>query len=222
MRAVLRAARNRLMPYRRTIRGDSTSEEGFGLLEVLIVLMIMAAMGTVMMSMLSQFRPLREKGEQVASIDALQAALRHVVHSLEGAELMVLPTEDEKERGFYLDGKSADIRFIAIVRRGALTSGLSDVRFFVDRTGDKPRLVRQIRDRRQSGNPIIQEVTIADDIQSFRLTYSSGGTPEMPADSWPGQWRTKGSLPQAIGVRLVQSGAKEPITLNAIAVPFAR
>jgi type II secretory pathway component PulJ len=222
MRAVLRAARKNLTRFRLDARGNPVSEEGFGLMEVLIVLMITGAMATVMMSMLSQFRPLREKGDQVVSIDTLQSALRHVVHSLESAELMVLPAEDEKDRGFYLDGKSADVRFLAVVRRGALTSGLSDVRFFVDRAGGASRLVRQIRDRRTSGNPVVQEVTIAENIQSFRLTYASAGNPAKSPDAWPAQWRAKGRLPDAIGVRLVQSGGREPITLSAIAVPFAR
>jgi type II secretory pathway pseudopilin PulG len=190
---------------------------GFGLLEVLVVLFIVAGMASAMLPMLSQFRPLREKGDELARIDALQSAMRHVVRTLEAAEPMVVPSVTDKAENVYMDGKPSSVRFIAVTRRGALTAGLFDVRIAVDSSSGTPKLVQQIRNRQSSADGPVQQITLADNITAFSLRYFSGGNPIGSPTGWPGIWESGGVLPQAVLIEVSQSEDGRKISLSSIA-----
>ncbi|TCD16666.1 hypothetical protein [Oricola cellulosilytica] len=196
-------------------------QAGFGLLEVLIVLMITGAMGLVMMSMLSQIRPLSEKQVQVENIQSLQAVVRHVARTIESAEMLVLAPQGEKAGGLYLDGEADSIRFAAVARRGVRTTGLAEIQFTVDRSGRKPRLVQLVKDKRERGD--VQKIILADGIRSVKFGYAEGSATRSDPENWQNVWSTNAKLPSAIAVSVVQErNGSEPIALRAVAVPLAR
>jgi type II secretory pathway pseudopilin PulG len=205
----------RRTPIRKRV---TVGEAGFGLTEMLVVLFITSAMGLVMLPMLSQLRPIRDRQEQVETLQAMEATVRHMARVVEAAELIVLPPEasEEAEAGTrYLEGKADEIRFNAVVRRGARTIGLAEVRFFVDRSGATPRLVQEMRNRRRRG---VQRVTLADNVSSFRLGYSGGGGGAGDPAGWSREWDSEGKLPGTVGITVAREAPNgETISLNAVA-----
>lgn len=194
----------------RLLRRPGRGDDGFGLLEMLVVLLITGSMGVILVSMAGQFRPLRERQQAIEQTAALEAVLRHVTASVESAELLPVPLNKNEPQNIIMLGTRNTVYFNAVMRRGALdrTLSLATIRVQREKTGGFA-LVETLRDFGGRGTP--QTIVLAKDIAKFKLSYDGQS-----------RWKSADGLPKLIEIEIAQRIDGSIISAQAVAVPRAR
>lgn len=146
------------------------SDAGFTLVEVLVTLSLIAVISGLMLLVVSQFRVLNTKKEELAAEQQRATIIRHINRTLASAEhIPLLGTAPEDK--IYFESSENHIRFVAVVRTGAKSLGLREVEFLLRPSAD-PNEGFDLIERRKMRRPNqtstsdrMQELVIAEGIE---------------------------------------------------------
>lgn len=194
-------------------------EEGFSLVEVLVVLALVSALAASLALASSQFGQLLRADRQTEARLALRQTVRHITQLLEQVEdiPILTPSDREPVRNGML-GKRNEARFVAVARRGALLQGLRDITFRVEGGGGRGVLVQLMAPRRLEPPPPqnFERIELGNTIEELTFAYF-GLQGESRTPRWYDEWMNIEALPIAISVRLKVRQGDAVVTVSDVA-----
>lgn len=189
-------------------------QDGFTLIEMLISLAVLAIMGGLMTSFLTQFSTVNRFEAEIAKQTELDAAAAYLQRLFTGLRpIKLLDAEPDKNPLF--EGSSSSIRGALVTRQGVYSLGLRDVTVYLEQKDGQTNLVHTLIPRRvEKGKPVIPDtlpIPIVDDIQSIEFEYATG-------KSWSGSFTKDGEIPEAIRITLTAQVDKRSLIATAVSL----
>jgi prepilin-type N-terminal cleavage/methylation domain-containing protein len=184
------------------ISAPSRPDAGFTLVEVLVVLSVIGLMSALMLSMMGQFRHLSDADHRLTDQAAMKKTADHIAGLLERAEALPLDIKPDVPL-FFMEASKSSARFLAVVKSGARTSGLFEIKIGLDERGGIKRLVETISPRRVAENgdgKVTFELLERAEGLTFSFLQKSEARGIKPV--WRSDWSTAGELPAAVRVTL--------------------
>ena len=200
-------APNAVRPGRSQPAG-SCSQDGYTLIEALIVLAIASIMATMLLGGVRQIQGLLALKDRSNAQSVADAIADYVADDLAGAlQLPLLATAWDEQ--VPMAGSSREIRFNAVVRVGFLQRALREVSFRTETPAGSPTLVRTLRLRRLGETePTRGEEALVLHPEILGITFQymtrDGGGNAV----WSDDWNARGELPIAVRfqIELVAKG----------------
>lgn len=191
---------------------NEDNEGGFTLIEVLVALAVLAIMGGLMTSFLTQLRTVNRFEAEISKQTQLDAAATYMRRLLSTVRPVVILDSDTDKNPF-LEGEGTSLRAAVVTRQGVYSLGLRDVHVFLEQRNGQTNLVHTLVPRRvEDGVPVVPEndpIPIIDDIDSIKFEYSTG-------QNWSGVFNSDGALPKAIRITLSAKIDKRTLIASAI------
>jgi prepilin-type N-terminal cleavage/methylation domain-containing protein len=204
------------------IASPSRSDEGFTIVEVLIVLSVIGLMSGLMLAMMSQFRHLTEVDYRLTTHAALTKTVNHIAGLLERAEKLPLEIKPDAPL-FFLKAGENSVRFLAVARSGALTSGFFEISISLEERNGIKRLIETISLRRM---PQIAAETstfgLFEPVERLRFSYLQKAEARGEVPVWRTDWQIAGQLPAAVRVTLDAKDRSGNLTRAAAIAYLAR
>lgn len=181
------------------------SDDGFSLVEVLVVLSLIGLISGMMLMMMGQFRQILAADRSLSERAVMQKTTDHIARLIEAAETLPLATEAGAQAHFLkADGRS--IQFLAVARQGAFTSGLMEIRFLLEGENND-RLTQEVSHRRLNRDLAApKKIELLNDVDGLTFSFLDGEADGYDELKWLPDWSTVGKLPRAVMVTLTKTG----------------
>lgn len=190
----------------------SADNDGFLLIEMLVALAIIAVIGVMMSSFLSQVSAVSRLENQVAAQVKLDAASAYLKQTIEQVRpLRLLDAKPSADPVFA--GSATEMRFAAVTRRGLSTPALRDIHIRAAGAADTVRLEQTMGPRRPLGGrpvPHGPAIIIIEPVSLVSFEYSDGA-------QWLDRWVDEATLPQAVKIRLEATAGNRTVRSTAVA-----
>ncbi|MDJ0613687.1 MAG: prepilin-type N-terminal cleavage/methylation domain-containing protein [Rhizobiaceae bacterium] len=199
-------------PISDKLNGSDETDSGFTLVEMLVALAVLAIMGALMASFLSQLRTVNRFEAEIAKQTELEAAasyLQRLFTSVRPIKLL----NAEPDTNPLFDGQKTSVETAIVTRQGIYSLGLRDVKVFLQESSGKTNLVHTLAPRRVvNGKPVPPAgppIPIIDDIDTIQFEYSSGS-------SWSDSFSKDGEIPSAMRITIRATVDKRVLSATAI------
>ena len=189
-------------------------EGGFTLVEMLVALAVLAVMGGMMSSFLTQFRAINRVELEISKqteLDAAAAYMQRLLSSIRPIKLL----DAKPDKNPFIDGRNSSLRAALVTRQGIYSLGLKDISIYLEQVGDQKNLVHTLVPRRvENGKPVIPDtdpIPIVNDIDSIKFEYLTG-------ESWSGSFSKDGEVPKAIRISLTAKIDKRALSAYAVSL----
>ena len=197
-------------------------DAGFTLVEVLVALAVIGLMSGLMLAMMGQFRHLASADQKLTDEAALKKTAVHIAGLLERAERLPLEIRPDAPL-FFLQAGESSVRFLAVARSGALTSGLFEIEIGMEEQRGTKRLVQTISPRRAAKyaeGKVTFELLARADRLTLSFLQKSGAAGRAPV--WSADWQTAGQLPAAVRVSIQAKDRSGSLTAASAIAYLAR
>ena len=189
------------------------NEDGFSLIEVIVVLAIVSLMASFVFVLISQFHAISAKTDMIVDQAALQKTANYIAKLLESAEPVPINAEVEPKLSF-IDGKVHVVAFKAVVSRGVSHLGFAKITLKSDSAG-----ITEFVAPVTAGSTDTQNSSYEISPPGIEMTFSYLGPIEIgrSEDRWSDVWHEE-QMPRAIEISLTQVKAdKRVISVKTIA-----
>jgi prepilin-type N-terminal cleavage/methylation domain-containing protein len=183
---------------------NKNSEQGFTLVEMLVVLSVIGLMSALMLAMTGQFRSLiaidRSMGEQAA----LQKTANHIATLLEQTEKLPLDAGKEGPAQF-MESSGKNIRFLAVSRHHDSPSNLLE--FFIEiESGANGQSLLETQTPRRALTKDLQifKVRLLQNVKSLSFSFLDGEQPNAGPTNWRADWQNTPRLPKAVRISIAK------------------
>jgi prepilin-type N-terminal cleavage/methylation domain-containing protein len=193
------------------------NDEGFTLVEVLVVLSAVGLMSGLMLAMMGQFRHLTAADRQLTQQAALQRTADYIASLLEKAEALPLDVSPNAPVRF-MEATHSNVRFLAVARGGAFTFGLSQISISVEGQDGLRQLVQRSAPRRdRQVQPSVIKTIILDQIDNLEFSFLAHNAANGSKLDWHDEWSASSEFPSAIKVHIGTKGDRVS-QLSALAI----
>jgi prepilin-type N-terminal cleavage/methylation domain-containing protein len=196
----------------------SRSDDGFTLVEVLVVLSVIGLMSGLMLAMMGQFRHLTYADHRLTDLAALKKTADHIAGLLEQAEALPLEITPGAPLVFMAASESG-ARFLAVAKSGALTSGLLEIEIGLEEKDGFERVIETIS-RRSASDHAASKATFELLGRAEQLIFSYLQKSEAPEREpvWSSEWKVAGQLPVAVRVSIqTRDKSGDPMSASSMA-----
>jgi prepilin-type N-terminal cleavage/methylation domain-containing protein len=183
---------------------NAKAEQGFTLVEMLVVLSVIGLMSTLMLSMTGQFRSLIAVDRAISERAALQKTANHIATLLEHIE--TLPLDASKDGPVhFLESSGNNLRFLGVLRHHNSPSNLTE--FVVDtesNAGGQSLVEKQKPRRAKAADNEGFKIVLLENIESLSFTFLDADQPKTGAINWRTEWQNMPKLPLAIRVSITK------------------
>ena len=172
-----------------------TRDSGFTLVEILVALTILAIMGGMTTTFLSQLRKASEIQAVQTVQEDLDEAARYMERSLESALALPVDMTQARNRSF-LTGSHSSVSFVSAARMGVSPASLRSKTIRLETHASASQIVIRIEPRRFSGRanaPL--KVSLLEAVDTLTFEYLDAGSGSL---KWLDQWQRDRQLPVAI------------------------
>lgn len=177
------------------------AEQGFTLVEMLVVLAVIGLMSGLMLVMMGQFRSIIRVDNSVSEQAALQKTANYIAAQLEQAEVLPL-SSIEDGRVEFIQSPGNTIRFSAVSNRAEPGSGLLEYSYAIEDNNGVSELVEQRRPRRNntsSNSP--NKIILLENVNRLSFSFlQTGSTDSEP--NWVPKWQDRPDLPEAVRIEI--------------------
>ncbi len=172
-----------------------TRVSGFTLVEILVALTILAIMGGMTTTFLSQLRKASEIQAVQTVQEDLDEAARYMERSLESALALPVDMTQARNRSF-LTGSPSSVSFVSAARMGVSPASLRSKTIRLETQASASQIVIRIEPRRfgsRANAPL--KVSLLEAVDTLTFEYLDAGSGNV---EWLDQWRRDRQLPVAI------------------------
>lgn len=207
----------RAMAKRDTPRRDGAAlrRDGFTLVEMLVTLCVTALLSGLMMTAVSQLRPMHNIAEVNDAEMELEAAGAYL-QALLGQARRLAPIKDDPAKKVVFSGDATRFNLVAVAMVGNQRSSLRDVEIAARQSGDGFELVQRNIPRRLPAAPQSDEYAIIAALKSVKFAYLA--SPESSTPSWVDVWTDREALPYAVRINLVAIRSGRETAIERIAI----
>jgi prepilin-type N-terminal cleavage/methylation domain-containing protein len=199
-------------------RDRANADQGFTLVEMLVVLSVIGLMSALMLSMTGQFRSLIAADRSISERAALQKTANHIATLLENLE--TLPLERGKEGSVqFLESSGSNLRFLGVSRHQDSPSSLLEYSIKLESSAVGQSLV-EIQAPRRASIAEIQafKVVLLQNVKSLSFAFLDPVQPNVGPINWRADWQNTPRLAKAIRItiaKLDKSGRTIQVTATA-------
>ncbi|MBY3136114.1 prepilin-type N-terminal cleavage/methylation domain-containing protein [Rhizobium laguerreae] len=195
------------------------SEDGFTLVEMLVTLALLAALSTVFLGAVAQFRPLRTLAQSADGQLELTAAASFLQATIADARSVYLIDAGSQKR-LVFEGSEHSLHFPAVLRVGSDQIAFRDISIDRVETGGSVSVVLRNTPRRLTSTmpahevfPVIEDI-IDVNFQFLEGTNLTGSEPQI----WLARWDHPERLPYAVKVTVKAKRGLRTLTASRIAL----
>ncbi|PDT00061.1 hypothetical protein CO666_32680 [Rhizobium chutanense] len=195
------------------------SEDGFTLVEMLVTLALLAALSTVLLGAVAQFRPLRTLAQSADGQIELTAAASFLQATIADARSVYLIDAGSQKR-FVFEGSDHSLHFPAVLRVGSDQIALRDISIDRVETGGSVSIALRNTPRRLASTAPASEIfPVIEDIVDVNFEFLDGTNPASPEPQlWLPQWSHPERLPYAVKITLRAKRGLASLTASRIAL----
>lgn len=188
------------MTQRSVSRRGHATQEGFTIVEMLLVLSLTSLIAALITTSLMQLRPVLAFTSTTEVKNELAAASFYLESVVSRARQLVLIGETQGQRRTFV-GATNNLNFVSVARTGAETSSLREVEIVAVEAGNGTNLVQRTQPRRLFSRAPSEEYIIVRDLTMARFEYLDKGD-EGQSSRWRSDWSDIKTLPRAVRVTL--------------------
>ncbi|MGR9355879.1 prepilin-type N-terminal cleavage/methylation domain-containing protein [Rhizobium leguminosarum] len=193
-------------------------EDGFTLVEMLVTLALLAALSTVLLGAVAQFRPLRTLAQSTDGQIELATAVSFLQATIADARSVYLIDAGSQKRRVF-EGSERSLHFPTVLRVGSDQTALRDISIDRVETSGSVSIVLRNTPRRLTTAPTVEVFPIMEDIVDVNFQFLEGTDPAGPeSDVWLGQWNHPERLPYAVKITLKAKRGLTILTASRIAL----
>lgn len=195
-------------------------EGGFSLVEMLVTLALLAALSTILLGAVAQFRPLGNLAESANGRIELATATAFLQKTVEDARNLYLLNAPPEQRHAF-EGAARSMRFPTILRVGSDQLALRDIAIVEGESNGSLSVVLENSPRRFSAGSLASEqFSVIDNIEDFSFQFLDAPQAEA-ADppTWRAEWPYPERLPYAVKITLRAKRGQSEISVTRIAFP---
>ena len=180
-------------------RVSRQSEDGFTVVEMLVTLALLAALSTILLGAVAQFRPLRTLAQSADGQIELATAVAFLEATIADARSVYL-VDSNPEKRLVFEGSEHSLHFPAVLRVGSDQIALRDISIERAETNGLVSVVLRNTPRRLTSTALPSEVfPIMEDIVDVNFQFLAGtdlGSTEPQI--WLSRWSHPERLPYAV------------------------
>lgn len=189
--------------------GSKCDQAGFTIIEMLVGLSLTALVATLLVTGITQLRPIQERTDTQTLQQELNAAADYIERIVSDHRNLALLTNNPERAAFI--GEKARVRFVAVVSTGSDLHQLRDVSFEVIDIGGKLTLQQSIQPRRLlSDQSMTETAAVMSSLSEIQFDYLSN------VGQWSNEWPSSQRLPTAVKVTLKRVRGPSVISITRL------
>ena len=193
------------------------SEDGFTLIEMLVTLALLAALSTILLGAVAQFRPLRTLAQSADGQMELATAVAFLEATIADARSVYLINAD-REKKLAFEGSQHSLHFPTVLRVGSDQIALRDISIERTETNGLISIVLRNTPRRLTSTALPSEAfPIMEDIVDINFQFLEGtDLASAESQTWLSRWSHPERLPYAVKVTVEANRGLKSLTASRI------
>jgi prepilin-type N-terminal cleavage/methylation domain-containing protein len=205
-------------------RSKDQGDQGFTLVEMLVVLAITGLMSGLMLVLMGQFRSIIRADSLISEQSVLQKTVNHIAMQVEQAQ--ALPLELNQDSPFkFIESQGNALRFLAVSHLQDSHSGLFEYSYGIENSNGMAELVEKRRPRRNNTkNTEIKKTVLLDNTDSLSFSFLQTASTNVILQknvkpNWLMSWQNEPSLPIVIKIK-IEKKPKSGNKIQATAIAY--
>jgi prepilin-type N-terminal cleavage/methylation domain-containing protein len=208
-------------------RAKGETEQGFTLVEILVVLAVSSLMAGMIIVMTSQFRNIVAIDRSLSEQAALQKTANYMATLIEQAEALPLDLNSILNLGLNsgspfqsLESPGNAVRFLAVNNRQTTTPSLFEYSFTIEETGEGQELIETRKARRLNVDSALPAKTVLlENVRALSFQFFQNTSSNSSEQVWKKTWQDTAGLPALVEIR-IEKQQKSGAILQAIAMAY--